>query len=208
MNNKFFSFNHFLKILIGILAGIALNIGPMYLFQLVLNLPFFMDTLGSITVAFIFGGLPGIICATISQIIMFFIEQSNSTVILLYVLTVYAAIGIICIFRKSLNESDSVFFTAFMLFLISILMILVISITGGIINAICIYVQEITNAPVQENAATTYFQFDLFKMGLSAIPTYILSRIPGNLIERPVVMLLAFGISVLYQKIASSKRKS
>lgn len=208
MNNKSFSFNHFLKILIGILAGIALNIGPMYLFQLVLNLPFFMDTLGSITVAFIFGGLPGIICATISQIIMFFIEQSNSTVILLYVLTVYAAIGIICIFRKSLNESDSVFFTAFMLFLISILMILVISITGGIINAICIYVQEITNAPVQENAATTYFQFDLFKMGLSAIPTYILSRIPGNLIERPVVMLLAFGISVLYQKIASSKRKS
>lgn len=208
MNNKFFSFNHFLKILIGILAGIALNIGPMYLFQLVLNLPFFMDTLGSITVAFIFGGLPGIICATISQIIMFFIEQSNSTVILLYVLTVYAAIGIICIFRKSLNESDSVFFTAFMLFLISILMILVISITGGIINAICIYVQEITNAPVQENAATTYFQFDLFKMGLSAIPTYILSRIPGNLIERPVVTLLAFGISVLYQKIASSKRKS
>ena len=208
MNNKSFSFNHFLKILIGILAGIALNIGPMCLFQLVLNLPFFMDTLGSITVAFIFGGLPGIICATISQIIMFFIEQSNSTVILLYVLTVYAAIGIICIFRKSLNESDSVFFTAFMLFLISILMILVISITGGIINAICIYVQEITNAPVQENAATTYFQFDLFKMGLSAIPTYILSRIPGNLIERPVVMLLAFGISVLYQKIASSKRKS
>lgn len=208
MNNKSFNFNHFLKILIGILAGIALNIGPMYLFQLVLNLPFFMDTLGSITVAFIFGGLPGIICATISQIIMFFIEQSNSTVILLYVLTVYAAIGIICIFRKSLNESDSVFFTAFMLFLISILMILVISITGGIINAICIYVQEITNAPVQENAATTYFQFDLFKMGLSAIPTYILSRIPGNLIERPVVTLLAFGISVLYQKIASSKRKS
>lgn len=208
MNNKSFSFNHFLKILIGILAGIALNIGPMYLFQLVLNLPFFMDTLGSITVAFIFGGLPGIICATISQIIMFFIEQSNSTVILLYVLTVYAAIGIICIFRKSLNESDSVFFTAFMLFLISILMILVISITGGIINAICIYVQEITNAPVQENAATTYFQFDLFKMGLSAIPTYILSRIPGNLIKRPVVTLLAFGISVLYQKIASSKRKA
>lgn len=208
MNNKSFNFNHFLKILIGILAGIALNIGPMYLFQLVLNLPFFMDTLGSITVAFIFGGLPGIICATISQIIMFFIEQSNSTVILLYVLTVYAAIGIICIFRKSLNESDSVFFTAFMLFLISILMILVISITGGIINAICIYVQEITNAPVQENAATTYFQFDLFKMGLSAIPTYILSRIPGNLIERPVVTLLAFGISVLYQKIASSKRKA
>lgn len=208
MNNKSYSFNHFLKILIGILAGIALNIGPMYLFQLVLKLPFFMDTLGSITVAFVFGGLPGIICATISQIIMFFIEQSNSTVILLYVLTVYAAIGIICIFRKSLNESDSVFFTAFMLFLISILMILVISITGGIINAICIYVQEITNAPVQENAATTYFQFDLFKMGLSAIPTYILSRIPGNLIERPVVTLLAFGISVLYQKIASSKRKA
>ena len=180
--------------LLGITLGIILNVGPMYLFQYVMHLPFFMDTLGSITVAFIFGGWPAIICATISQLIMFFVEQYNSVIILLYVVTVYAAIGIVCMFRKFLKMSDSVFTTAFILFFISILMILVISITGGIVNAICIYVQKITGAPVQENAATTYFQFDLFKMGLSSIPTYIFSRIPGNMIERPLITLLAFGI--------------
>lgn len=85
-------------------------------------------------------------------------------------------------------------------------MILVISITGGIVNAICIYVQKITEAPVQENAATTYFQFDLFKMGLSSIPTYIFSRIPGNMIERPLITLLAFGIVKLKEKIFQSDR--
>ena len=57
----------FLKIIIGIVAGIILNILPMYLIQYKLELPLFMDTLGSITIAFIFGGVPAIICAGYRQ---------------------------------------------------------------------------------------------------------------------------------------------
>ena len=197
MKNKLF-----VRVLIGILAGVALNLIPRHIVQVVLELPFFMDTLGSITVAFIFGAIPAIICATITQIAMAFIESYTSAVILLYVLTVYASIGIVCMFRKSLSESDSIFSTAFILVFIAILTILAVSIIGGFVNIICVYVQEITDAPVQKNAATTYFQFDLFKMGLSSLPAYIFSRIPGNLIERPVITLLAFGISMGYQKIS------
>ncbi len=189
-----------IKIIIGIAAGIALNIILMILNSLYFRLPFFMDTLGSITVSFIFGAVPGIICATISQLIMYFVEHYSSAIILLYVLTVYAAIGIVCSFRKSLNESDSVLSTAFILFIISILTVLSVSIIGGVVNAVCVYVQEITGAPIQENTATSYFQFDLFKMGLSSIPTYIFSRIPANLIERPIITLMAFGIGVIVQK--------
>lgn len=195
----------FLKIIIGIVAGIILNILPMYLIQMKLELPLFMDTLGSITVAFIFGGVPAIICATISQIIMFFVEHYASAIILLYVTTVYAAIGVVCIFRKSLKETDSVLNTIFIIFLISILMALCVSISGGIVNAICIYVQDITGYAIQNNAATSYFQVDLLKMGLSSIPTYILSRIPGNLIERPIITVISFGISVMYQKLQKSE---
>lgn len=195
----------FLKIIIGIVAGIILNILPMYLIQLKLELPLFMDTLGSITVAFIFGGVPAIICATISQIIMFFVEHYASAIILLYVTTVYAAIGVVCLFRKSLQETDSVLNTIFIIFLISILMALCVSISGGIVNAICIYVQDITGYAIQNNAATSYFQVDLLKMGLSSIPTYILSRIPGNLIERPIITVISFGISVMYQKLQKSE---
>lgn len=195
----------FLKIIIGIVAGIILNILPMYLIQMKLELPLFMDTLGSITVAFIFGGVPAIICATISQIIMFFVEHYASAIILLYVTTVYAAIGVVCLFRKSLQETDSVLNTIFIIFLISILMALCVSISGGIVNAICIYVQDITGYAIQDNAATSYFQVDLLKMGLSSIPTYILSRIPSNLIERPIITVISFGISVMYQKLQKSE---
>ena len=195
----------FLKIIIGIVAGIILNILPMYLIQQKLELPLFMDTLGSITVAFIFGGVPAIICATISQIIMFFVEHYASAIILLYVTTVYAAIGVVCLFRKSLQETDSVLNTIFIIFFISILMALCVSISGGIVNAICIYVQDITGYAIQDNAATSYFQVDLLKMGLSSIPTYILSRIPSNLIERPIITVISFGISVMYQKLQKSE---
>ena len=195
----------FLKIIIGIVAGIILNILPMYLIQQKLELPLFMDTLGSITVAFIFGGVPAIICATISQIIMFFVEHYASAIILLYVTTVYAAIGVVCLFRKSLQETDSVLNTIFIIFFIAILMALCVSISGGIVNAICIYVQDITGYAIQDNAATSYFQVDLLKMGLSSIPTYILSRIPGNLIERPIITVISFGISVMYQKLQKSE---
>lgn len=195
----------FLKIIIGIVAGIILNILPMCLIQQKLELPLFMDTLGSITVAFIFGGVPAIICATISQIIMFFVEHYASAIILLYVTTVYAAIGVVCLFRKSLQETDSVLNTIFIIFFISILMALCISISGGIVNAICIYVQDITGSAIQNNAATSYFQVDLLKMGLSSIPTYILSRIPSNLIERPIITVISFGISVMYQKLQKSE---
>ena len=195
----------FLKIIIGIVAGIILNILPMYLIQYKLELPFFMDTLGSITVAFIFGGVPAIICATISQIIMFFVEHYASAIILIYVTTVYAAIGVVCLFRKSLQETDSVLNTIFIIFFISILMALCVSISGGIVNAICIYVQDITGYAIQDNAATSYFQVDLLKMGLSSIPTYILSRIPSNLIERPIITVISFGISVMYQKLQKSE---
>lgn len=195
----------FLKIIIRIVAGIILNILPMYLIQYKLELPLFMDTLGSITVAFIFGGVPAIICATISQIIMFFVEHYASAIILIYVTTVYAAIGVVCLFRKSLQETDSVLNTIFIIFFISILMALCVSISGGIVNAICIYVQDITGYAIQDNAATSYFQVDLLKMGLSSIPTYILSRIPSNLIERPIITVISFGISVMYQKLQKSE---
>ena len=203
MKNKLF-----IRVLIGILAGIALNLIPRHIVQVVLELPFFMDTLGSITVVFFFGAFPAIICATITQIAMAFIESYTSAVILLYVLTVYASIGIVCMFRKSLTESDSVLSTAFILLFISILTILAVSITGGIVNFICVYVQESTDSPIQNNPATTFFQFDLFKMGLSSLPTYIFSRIPGNLVERPVITLMAFGINFLYKKTFASNRES
>ena len=189
-----------LEIVIVIVTGIVLNLLPMWLIQIKLELPLFMDTLGSIFVAFVAGGLPGIICATISQLLMCILEHYSNLIILLYVLTVYGAIGLVCLFRKTLAESDSAFSTAFILFFISILTIFEMCIVGGLVNAVCIYVQNITGYEVQDNPATSYFQVDLLRSGLSELPTYILSRLPGNLIERPLITVLAFAASLGYSK--------
>ena len=189
-----------LEIVIVIVTGIVLNLLPMWLIQIKLELPLFMDTLGSIFVAFVAGGLPGIICASISQMLMCILEHYSNLIILLYVLTVYGAIGVVCLFRKTLAESDSAFSTAFILFFISILTIFEMCIVGGLVNAVCIYVQNITGYEVQDNPATSYFQVDLLRSGLSELPTYILSRLPGNLIERPLITVLAFAASLGYSK--------
>ena len=189
-----------LEIVIVIVTGIVLNLLPMWLIQIKLELPLFMDTLGSIFVAFVAGGLPGIICATISQLLMCILEHYSNLIILLYVLTVYGAIGVVCLFRKTLAESDSAFSAAFILFFISILTIFEMCIVGGLVNAVCIYVQNITGYEVQDNPATSYFQVDLLRSGLSELPTYILSRLPGNLIERPLITVLAFAASLGYSK--------
>ena len=189
-----------LEIVIVIVTGIVLNLLPMWLIQIKLELPLFMDTLGSIFVAFVAGELPGIICATISQMLMCILEHYSNLIILLYVLTVYGAIGVVCLFRKTLAESDSAFSTAFILFFISILTIFEMCIVGGLVNAVCIYVQNITGYEVQDNPATSYFQVDLLRSGLSELPTYILSRLPGNLIERPLITVLAFAASLGYSK--------
>lgn len=189
-----------LEIVIVIVTGIVLNLLPMWLIQIKLELPLFMDTLGSIFVAFVAGGLPGIICATISQLLMCILEHYSNLIILLYVLTVYGAIGVVCLFRKTLAESDSAFSTAFILFFISIFTIFEMCIVGGLVNAVCIYVQNITGYEVQDNPATSYFQVDLLRSGLSELPTYILSRLPGNLIERPLITVLAFAASLGYSK--------
>lgn len=189
-----------LEIVIVIVTGIVLNLLPMWLIQIKLELPLFMDTLGSIFVAFVAGGLPGIICASISQLLMCILEHYSNLIILLYVLTVYGAIGVVCLFRKTLAESDSAFSTAFILFFISILTIFEMCIVGGLVNAVCIYVQNITGYEIQDNPATSYFQVDLLRSGLSELPTYILSRLPGNLIERPLITVLAFAASLGYSK--------
>lgn len=193
-----------LEIVIVIVTGIVLNLLPMWLIQIKLELPLFMDTLGSIFVAFVAGGLPGIICASISQLLMCILEHYSNLIILLYVLTVYGAIGVVCLFRKTLAESDSAFSTAFILFFISILTIFEMCIVGGLVNAVCIYVQNITGYEVQDNPATSYFQVDLLRSGLSELPTYILSRLPGNLIERPLITVLSFIISLGYKRMKNN----
>jgi len=185
------------KIAIGIFVGILLNVIPMYLVQYVFKLPFFMDTIGSIAVTFAFGGIPGLICAIITEFLLFYVEQYISWVICLYGLTVWASVGIVALFNKSLRESESTASVLIMLFIISILMAVVVSVVGGIVNSVDSYYQNYKGLMGDSTKAVSYFKNDLLKSGFSQTGSNILSRVPSNLIERPITTFAAYGLALL-----------
>lgn len=187
------------KYIVGILLGIGLNIGPMYLVQYVLNWPFFMDTIGSITVAFYLGGIPGILCAVLTEFLLFYIEHYISWIVCLYGLTVWASVGIVVLINKSIKKSESKLSIIIYLFIISILMALAVSIIGGIVNTIDNLYQNYKGLTGVDNNATSFFMNDLFKIGFNSLFTNIISRIPSNLIERPVTTFAAYGIFKLHK---------
>lgn len=189
-----------LKYCVGIILGIFLNVLPMYFVQYFLKLPFFMDTLGSIAVAFTFGGLPAIICAVLTEFVLFYIEHYISWIVMLYGLTVWASIGIVVIIKKSIIKSEFTSSIIIYLFIASILMAITVSVTGGIINTFDNLYQNAKGITGDSNSATSFFIADLLNRGFSLLGTNIFARIPSNLIERPVTTFAAFGISYLYQR--------
>lgn len=180
--------------------GIILNVVPMYFVQYVLKLPFFMDTIGSIAVAFALGGIPAIICAVLTEFVLFFIEQYISWIVMLYGLTVWASIGIVVIIKKSIVRSESISSVIIYLFITSILMAIAVSVTGGIVNTFDDLYQTARGITGDFNSATSFFRTDLMNRGFGLLGTNIFARIPSNLIERPVTTFAAYGLSYLYQR--------
>lgn len=184
----------------GIIMGIILNVVPMYFVQYVLKLPFFMDTIGSIAVAFALGGIPAIICAVLTEFVLFFIEQYISWIVMLYGLTVWTSIGIVVIIKKSIVRSESISSVIIYLFITSILMAIAVSVTGGIVNTFDDLYQTARGITGDFNSATSFFRADLMNRGFGLLGTNIFARIPSNLIERPVTTFAAYGLAYLYQR--------
>lgn len=180
--------------------GIILNVVPMHFVQYVLKLPFFMDTIGSIAVAFALGGIPAIICAVLTEFVLFFIEQYISWIVMFYGLTVWASIGIVVIIKKSIVRSESISSVIIYLFITSILMAIAVSVTGGIVNTFDDLYQTARGITGDFNSATSFFRADLMNRGFGLLGTNIFARIPSNLIERPVTTFAAYGLAYLYQR--------
>lgn len=195
----------FIKITVGIIIGILLNIIPMYIVQYVFEWPFFMDTIGSIAVTFAFGGIPGLVCAILTEILLFYVEHYISWIVCMYGLTVWASVGIVALFNKSLQESESAISVLLTLFIVSILMAVAVSVIGGIVNSIDNYYQNFKGLTGDSTNAVSFFKNDLLKAGFNQTGSNILSRVPSNLIERPITTFAAYGIALLSRKIRKNK---
>lgn len=162
----------------------------------VLQIPLFLDTIGILTITFSFGGIPGIITALLSQ---FFCELFGNYLnfrIFMYVLCSFSAVGVICIFKNSLQQAKSKLSVIIILILISLLMCVVVSITGGLVDLIDNFFGE----KVLGNIQTDYYKLALLKTKINDLGINILSRFPANILDRPISTFAGFGISRLLNK--------
>jgi len=188
-----------LRISFAMIICIFINCFLNWLFTIILKVPLlFMDTVGTITMTFIFGGIPGIICAVLSQICLGILNHYFSWIAYFYMLAVFGAVGTICILRPYLLKAKDSFSTIVILILISISMAFAVSLIGGIVNTINSVYSMNHNLNPDASIQTKQLQSDLIRLGLSQLVSNILSRLPGNLIERPVTTFLSFGLYKLY----------
>lgn len=198
--------NKYFYISIAILVGVAINCLLNTLVEQVFKIPLiFGDTVGTIAVAFSCGGIPGLICAVLSQIALGITNSYFSPIAYFYVLAVWGAVGVVWGFKKPLEKSKTVYSKIVILVLISILMAFVVSILGGIINTINTIYSVHHNLSPDASVQTQSMQADMVRMGFTQLPANILGRLPGNMIERPVTTFLAYGISLLTKLILKEK---
>lgn len=172
-----------------------------YFIAEILKIPLFLDTIGILTITFLFGGIPGLITALFSQFFSELIGGYLDIWIYIYVLCSFSAVGIVCIFKKSINQAHSKLSIVIILFISSILMCFAISIIGGIINMFSDFFAEQRVGNIQ----TDYYKLSLLKMSISGLPTNILCRFPVNIIDRPISVFAAYGCSLGLKKLLKLK---
>lgn len=193
LNNK----HNFLFVIISILFGII----DYYVCDLVvyiLKVPLFCDTIFCLAITFYANPLWGIL-SVISYHIFDIIVSHSFVIYQLYTLSAFAGCITVWLYKKyAIKEVDSVVLTIVKLLILSLIMCLVMSITGGIISRICAFL----NGDGSEYTFQTQFLAVLFEGKLkSPLLDSILLRIPVNIADRLITVFAAFGIYKMMQKI-------
>lgn len=196
----------YLSCLMWIIVAVLFNVALSFLVQKVLEIPLvYMDTVGTIAISFAFGCIPGLITAIISQLFYFVVFHYVSWIGFLYSLSVWGAVFVVAAFLKKLINVKAVLSKIVILALISIVMCFVVSIIGGLVNTFSTMYNNLHNIPSDISVQIESIKGDFIRSGFKELPANILSRIPGNLIERPVTTFSAYGIVVLIKKIYRKK---
>ena len=185
---------HWLFVLIATLLCIVINFGFNHLSTFILHIPLFLDTIGTVTLTFLYGIVPGLICALATTITDSLIGGYFMQLPTLYVICSFSAVFICHAFKARIFDSDLLIVRLSYLFILSMAMCIVISILGGIIDSICMtYSDYKSNTPV----ASDFFKPNFIKLGLSKLGTNIISRFPINIIDRLVTAVVAYYLAVL-----------
>jgi hypothetical protein len=181
------------------IVGAFLNFGTMVLFQNVLHIPLFMDTM--FTVAFTFlGGLPcGLAVAVLSQLVTNLL-LSSSLPLYLYTLCSILTAVITAVFMRlfplersvAALEYRRVFEKFAVLFVLSLTLCIAISLLGGIIGTV---VQTFFTPRDAYGAEIFIFRRMLERKGFPLLAVEVLCRIPVNILDRLVSVFGGYGFA-------------
>lgn len=188
---------NFLILIISILFGI-IDYYVCDLVVYVLKIPLFCDTIFCLAISFFANPLWGIL-SVVSYHVFDIIVSHSFVIYQLYTLSAFAGCVTAWLYKKYvMKDTDSVVITVVKLLVLSLIMCLVMSITGGIISRICAYI----NGDGSEYTFQTQFLAVLFEGRLkSPLLDSILLRIPVNIADRLITVFSAFGVYKLMRKI-------
>lgn len=206
-------------------AGGLLNFGTMLLFQGVMGLPLFMDTIFTTGFTF-FGGLPcGITVAVMTHLINAFL-QSTGLPDCLYILCSIVTVLITAFFmhlfpaecsigsgrdgdsagsarssRRPAFDADRIFDRIAILFVLSLVMCVGISILGGIISTV---IATFFTPQKTLDAGLSIFRRILVRKELPLLAVEILCRIPVNILDRLISVFGGYGFALALKKIETT----
>ncbi|MBQ0052469.1 MAG: ECF transporter S component [Treponema sp.] len=163
----------------------------------VLKVPLFCDTIFCLALTFFANPLWGILAVIFYH--LFDILVSHSFVVYqLYTLSAFLCCLTAWLYKKFVMKSDdTVILTIVKLLGLSVIMCLVMSISGGIISRICAYL----NGNGSEYTFQTQFLAVLFEGRLKfPLLDAILLRLPVNIADRLITIFAGFGVYKLMQK--------
>ena len=181
-------------IIIATIFAISINFGFNHLAIFVLHVPLFLDTIGTVALTFLFGWIPGLVCAFATTLLDSIIGCYFLQLPTLYVICSFFAVFISYKFKRFIFNSEINFVRICYLFILAMIMCVVISILGGIIDSLCVtYSKYKSTYPV----ASDFFKPNFIKLGLSQLGTNIVSRFPINIIDRLLTCYISYGLSLL-----------
>ncbi|MBO4728502.1 MAG: hypothetical protein J5631_08800 [Spirochaetaceae bacterium] len=189
----------YIIISISTILCIVINFGFNHLAVFILHVPLFLDTIGTVTVTFLFGWIPGLICALATTTIESIICDYFLQLPMLYVICSFSAVLICQIFKNFIFNTDIIIVRISYLFILSIAMCIIISVLGGIIDTICV---TYSNYKSYYPVASDFFKPNFIKLGLSQLGTNIISRFPINIVDRLITSFIAYILAVCYKKIS------
>lgn len=157
----------------------------------VLKVPLFCDTIFCLAISFLANPLYGIL-SVISYHLFDLIISHSFVIYQLYLVSAFIGCITVWLFKKFfMTTKDSAGLIIVKLLVLSLIMCLVMSISGGIISRICAYV----NGDGTEYTFQTQFLEVLFEGKLkSPLLDSILLRIPVNFVDRLLTVFASYGV--------------